>query len=102
MDPKVARIMEKIKYEPSEGSKLPYFRGHTTQRGLGYNSDEEEPKIKKKGLKLRSCFVKASWYQGEPESIGINRIMVPDFEIFQDMLGQKPIVEGTTKKEKER
>ena len=45
VDPKVARIMEKMKYEPGEGSKLPDFRGQTIKRGLGYKSDDEKPKI---------------------------------------------------------
>ena len=39
VDPKVARIMGKMKYEQGEGSKLPDFRGQTTRRGLGYRSD---------------------------------------------------------------
>ena len=43
---------KRIKYEPNEGSKLPDFRGQTTLRHLGYNSDEEEPKTKKRGLEL--------------------------------------------------
>lgn len=62
MDSRVARIMKKMKFEPGEGSKLPDFRGQTTRKGLGYTSDEENPKIKKKGLKLADCFVKASGY----------------------------------------
>ena len=86
MDPKVAKIMEKIQFEPGQGSTLPDFRGQNTRRGLGYKSDEEKPKVKKKGLKLIDCFVKASGYQGEPEPIEVNGVIVPGFEIVQDML----------------
>ena len=52
VDPKVARIMEKMKFEPGQGSALPNFKGQTTRRGLGYQSDEDKPKVKKKGLTL--------------------------------------------------
>ena len=68
---------------------------------MGYDSDRDEPKIKKKSLKLADYFVKASGYQGDPEPMEINGIVVPEFEIFQDMLGQKPIVEETANKEEE-
>ena len=44
------------------------------------------------------CFVKASGYQGEPEPIVINGVVVPGFEIFQDILGKKLVVEGVVEK----
>ena len=89
VDPKVAQIMEKMKFEPGQGSTLPNFKGQNTRRGLGYRSDEDKPKAKKKGLKLMECFVKALGYQGEPEPVVINGVVVPRFEIFQDILGKK-------------
>ena len=101
VDPNVARLMGKMKFEPGEGSKLPYFRGQTTWRGLGYKSDEEKPKVKKKWLKLMECFVRASGYQGEPEPVEVNGIVVPGCEIFQDMLGEKPVMKEIVKKEEE-
>ena len=76
VDPRVARIMKMMKYEPSEGSKLPDFRGQTTRKGLGYDSDIDEPKVRKKSLKLSDYFVKASCYQGEPEPVEVNGIKV--------------------------
>ena len=102
MDPKVARIMGKMKYEPGEGSKLPDFRGQTTRKGLGYKSDEEKSKVKKKGLKLMDCFVKASRYQWEPEPVEVNGIVVPGFEIFQDVIGKKPTMDKAAKNEEEK
>ena len=98
LDPRVARIMEKMKFESGEGSKLPAFRGQTTRRGLGYNSDEEKPKVKKKGFKMMEYFLKASRNQREPEPVEVNGIVVPGFEIFQDLMGKMPMVEEITKK----
>ena len=73
VDPKVAKIMEKMKFEPGQGSALPDFKGQKTRRGLGYRSDEDKPKTKKKGSDLNEYFVKASGYQGEPEPVWCGR-----------------------------
>ena len=98
--------MEKMKFEPGTGSNvggiLPDFKGQTTWKGLRYKSDEDKPKAKKKGLKLMEWFVKATGYQGEPEPVEVNGIVVPGFEIFQDMLGEKPLTEEVAKKEEEK
>ena len=91
--------MEKMQFEPGQGSKLPDFRGQTTHRGLRYNSDEDKPKIKKKNLKLVDYFAKASGYQGELEPVEVNGIVVPGFEIFQDMLGDKLLTKEIAKEE---
>ena len=102
VDPKVARIMQKMKFEPGQGSTLPDFKGQNTRKGLGYHFDEDKPKVKKKGLKLMECFVRASGYQGEPEPVEVNGIVVPGFEIFQDILGEKPLAGEVTEKEDEK
>ena len=66
---------------------------------MGYRSDEDKPKAKKKGLELTECFVKALWYQGAPEPVEVNKIVVPGFEIFQDMLGDKLLTKEIAKEE---
>lgn len=43
--------------------------------------------------------MKASGYQGEPEPVEVNGIVVPGFEIFQDLLGEKPLVKEAVEAE---
>ena len=56
-------IIEKMKFEAGKssgvGGTLPNFKGQTTGRGLGYKSDKDKTKTRKKWLKLTECFVKA-------------------------------------------
>ena len=68
---------------------------------MGYKSDEDKLKTKKKGLKLIECFVKATGYQGEPEPVAVNGVIVSGFEIFQDVLGEKLLTSEVAKEEED-
>ena len=84
--------MEKINYMPDVGlgahgqgiKTLPDFKWQTTKKGLGYHSDEEGRKPRKKSMKLNDYFVMVG-YQGEPEPCKVNGVIVPGFEIFVDV-----------------
>ena len=67
VDPKIAKIMEKMDYKPNTGlgtkgqgiSTLPDFKRQTSRKGLGYQSGQE--KTEPKGSKLMDYFVKAKY-----------------------------------------
>ena len=94
VDPKVTKIMEKMDYKPNTGLgamgqgviTIPDFKGHTSRKGLGYQSGSEKPRPK--GSKLMDYFVKAK-YQGAPEPCEVNGVTIPGFEIFDDVVGWK-------------